>query len=621
VPTTETQATPHALWHITEGQRLYYVGAILAMGLSNLFMFGAPLVGKYAIDVVVNSDLGLGIAFLSWLANASGHGTMTTYLWLSAAATVALTGIGATCQFVRGRWAAMASEAIVRRVRNQLFDHLSYLPARFYDQMDTGDLVQRCSSDVETLRVFLAKDVVEIGRALLLIITVTPLLFWLDIQLAVVSLLLIPILMGFAYVFFSRLKALFLITEEADAAMTATLQENLTGIRVVRAFARQDYEIEKFAAKNQTFRTHQYRMTSLMGWYWGVSEALAMLQIGLVLFAGAQWVGHGRITVGTLFACLTYLTMILWPLKGLGRVLTDAGKAVVALNRINEILHKQEERSAPHPPVQRLARRPVQRSEGRLDVEHVTFGYRPNHPVLHDISFSVAPGETLALVGPPGAGKSTIVRLLLRLYDYELGSIRIDGVELHTLDRQDIRQQFGVVLQDPFLYSRTIRENLLVGRLDAAPGDLDTAIRQAAIDTDIRLFPSGDDTLVGERGITLSGGQRQRLALARALLHDPAILVLDDALSAVDTGTEQRILQTLERRHGHQTTIIIAHRLSSVMHADRILVLDAGHIVQAGSHETLAKQPGPYRNLCQIQGDLDMEIDRDIQRFNLETIS
>jgi ATP-binding cassette subfamily B protein len=587
------------------------------MGLSNLFMFGAPLVGKYAIDVVSASDLALGIPMLVWLAKLSGYGAMRTYLWLSAAATVMLTAIGAVLQCLRGRWAAMASETVMRRLRNQLFQHLSYLPARFYDQADTGDLVQRCSSDVETLRVFLAKDVVDIGRALLLIITVAPVLFWLDGHLAMVSLALIPPLIVFAYLFFARLKAIFLITDEAEAAMTAVLQEHLTGVRVVRAFARQTYEAEKFAAKNATFRDHNHRMVRLMGLYWGVSDATAMLQLGLLLFVGAAWVGNGRLTVGTLFAFLTYLTMILWPLKALGRVLTDASKAVVALDRINDILLTQEERrSHPHP-----VRRPAQPSAGRLDVEHVSFGYAPPHPILHDISFSVAPGETLALVGPPGSGKSTIIRLLLRLYDYEQGSIRLDGLELRTLDRQYVRQQFGAVLQEPFLYAKTIRENLLVGRLDATCSDLDQAVQHAAIDTDIQSFPAGAETLVGERGVTLSGGQRQRLALARALLHDPAILVLDDALSAVDTVTEQRILHALEQRRGRQTTILIAHRLSSVMHADRILVLDAGRVVQSGSHETLAEQLGPYRKLCQIQRHLDTEITRDLQCFNLETIS
>ena len=348
--TPATPSTPRILWQVTEGQRRYYTVATLAMALSNLFMFGAPLIGKYAIDVVAAADLGLGLPALTWLAGRRGAGAMAAYLWYSAAAMIVLTAIGATLQFLRGRWAAMASEAIARRVRDQLFRHLAHLPARFYDHADTGDLVQRCSSDVETLRVFLAKDVAAMGRALLLIVTAAPILFWLDASLALTSLVLVPPLVVFAYVFFTRLQAMFRITDEAEAEMTAVLQENLTGIRAVRAFARQEFEIEKFAVKNDAFRHHNYRMIRLMGVYWGVSDASAMLQMGLLLFVGAIWVGQGRITVGTLFAFLTYLSMILWPLKELGRVLTDASKAVVALDRINEILREPEESRAPAAP-------------------------------------------------------------------------------------------------------------------------------------------------------------------------------------------------------------------------------------------------------------------------------
>jgi ATP-binding cassette subfamily B protein len=317
-----------------------------------------------------------------------------------------------------------------------------------------------------------------------------------------------------------------------------------------------------------------------------------MLQMGLLLFVGAAWVGDGRITVGTLFAFLTYLAMILWPLKALGRVLTDASKAVVALERINDILQEREEGSAHHYPV-----RPAAPSAGRLDVEHVSFGYAPHYPVLHDISFSVAPGETLALVGPPGSGKSTIIRLLLRLYDYDHGSIRMDGLELRTLDRQYVRQQFGAVLQDPFLYSKTIRENLLVGRLDATGTDLDDAVQRGAIDTDIQSFPAGAETLVGERGVTLSGGQRQRLALARALLHDPEVLLLDEPAESLDTVTADALTaDLLDVTHG-RTTLLVTHRLHGLEHLDEIIVLEDGHVTQRGTHDELISTPGYYRDL------------------------
>lgn len=387
--------------------------------------------------------------------------------------------------------------------------------------------------------------------------------------------------------------------------MTATLQENLTGIRVVRAFARQQFEIEKFGARNARFRDLNHRLMRIMGVYWASQDFLCFSQIGLVLGFGAYGIATGSVSAGTVFAFMTYVAVVIWPLRQMARVLSDSGKAVVSLGRVNEVLGAQPE-AAGHVP-------DVARASGRIEFQNVTFGYLPERDVLRNVSFTIAPGETLAIVGPPGCGKTTIVRLLLRLYDYTQGSIRLEGAELATLDRQYVRAQFGVVLQEPFLYSRTIGENLGVGRRNADHNHLIEATRAAAVHDAIAAFPAGYATMVGERGVTLSGGQRQRLALARALLRDPAILVLDDALSAVDTDTERRILDALSGRRGRATTIVIAHRLTSIRRADRILVLDAGRIVELGTHAELVRANGPYRRLCEIQGALEASIDNDLR--------
>jgi len=597
------------LWAITSGQRARYFGAIVAMAFANLCMFGAPLIAKYAIDVVVDKNVALGTPLLvapsQWLETTfASQNAFAWYLLLSSALAVAVTAIAGVFQYVRGRASAIASEAIVRRLRETLYRHLHDLRAGYYDDADTGDLVQRCSSDVETLRVFLSSDVVEIGRSILLILTVTPILFWMDATLAFWSLCLIPFIGLFAYIFFHKVQQVFQITDEAEAAMTGVLQENLTGIRVVRAFARQDYEIAKFAEKNRIHRDLNNRLITLMGRYWGTADFFSLMQIGLVLSAGAFAIIDGRISVGTLFAFLTYEGMVIWPVRQLGRVLTDSGKAVVSLGRTNEILNQAEETLEPTPS--------RGRADGDIRIEHLTFGYNAERPVIKDFSLHVRPGETVAFVGAPGSGKSTLIRLLLRLYPYGHGSIKLDGQEVSDVNRHWLRHQIGVVLQDPFLYSRTIAANLKVGRPDAPDAHLEQACVDAAIHDSIAELPERYDTLVGERGVTLSGGQRQRLALARALLKDPPVLVLDDSLSAVDTGTEALILNALRARRGRHTTLIVAHRLSSVVDADRIVVLEAGRAVQIGSHAELSTVDGPYRHLCQIQGSLDAEIRTDV---------
>ena len=593
------------LWKITAGERLRYLTAVFAMVLTNICMFGAPILGGGAIDVLNQQDLIYADAWLATLARwIAGDLTFTSYIWAAAVASIAITALGGVFLYVRGRLAAEASENIARRLREALYNRLHHVQSGFYDTADTGDLVQRCSSDVETLRVFLVSDVIEIGRAIMLIVCVVPILFSIHVELAFWSLCMIPFLIVGAYIFFSKVKDVFEMTDESEGAMTATLQENLTGIRVVRAFARQSHEIERFGARNADFRNKNFRLIQLMSAYWSISDFFSMSQLGIVLLAGGYFALAGTLTVGDLFIYMTCLSIVIWPVRQLGRVLTDTGKAVIALGRVNHILQAPEEATDFTPP--------TGRAKGIISARNLTYGYGDDEPVLRNLSVDIAQGETLAIVGPPGSGKTSFIRALLRLYPYSSGSLTLDGREISELDRFWLRAQIGVVLQDPFLYSRSIADNLAVGRPGAPHDDIVRACEEAAIHSSIDGFPGGFDEMVGERGVTLSGGQRQRLALARALLKDPPVLVLDDSLSAVDTGNEKLILDALQRRKGRQTTIIIAHRLSSVMHADRIMVLEDGKCVQMGSHTELATQPGNYQRLCEIQGALDEQILQDV---------
>lgn len=623
----------HNLWDLSRGHRLRYGSAILVMALGIALSFGLPLVTQAVIDGPLQRSVSweaphpsLELSPLAsfpgaddllpprtWLQDVGLAAELDTrdQIWLAGILILSLALLSGLCLYLRSRLSAVASEGIVRGIRDDLYAHLSNLPCSFYDRSDTGDLVQRCTSDVDTVRMFLSTQVVEIGRASLLVALAVPILFSLSAPLAWLSFALIPLIVLFAVIFFTRIKTLFERMDKAEGRMTTVLQENLTAIRVVRAFARQEFETRKFGERNGEFRDHHARFIRLLGVYWSSSDILCLSQIGLVLLGGAGMVSAGTLTVGTLTAFIEFQFLIIWPVRQLGRVLSESGKAVVSLRRLREVLDEEEEDHLE-------ARVGEDRAPltGAIEVQDLSFQFGSEAPTLCDISFRLEAGQTLALIGPPGSGKTTLVQLLLRLYDYQEGSIRMDGRELRELPRKHLRSQFGVVLQEPFLYSKSVKQNLQLGTHSASEDELYESTSAAAVHDSILEFKQGYETLVGERGVTLSGGQRQRIALARALLTDPAILVLDDALSAVDTETETRILAALEARRARRTSIIIAHRLSSVLHADLTLVLDKGRVVQAGKHEDLIAREGPYQRLWKIQGALEDEI-----RVDLESVS
>ena len=589
-----------SLWALTAGFRGPFGLAAWALLLASGALLLVPLLGTFAIDVALAGNLTPGTPVLRALAEGFAEQALLAYLMLSAGAIVLVTALAGLFHFLRGRWTALASEGLIRRLRLALHDQLEHLPAPWHDGMDTGDLVQRCSSDVETLRVFFSNDVLEIARAIALLLALLPLMFWRNPTLAALSLLLMPLVFTFAVLFFRRVKQVFTVTDEAEAAMTAALQENLTGIRVVRAFSRQPEERLRFAGFNATFRDHNRRLIDLMGVYWAISDLLCLSQLGIVLFAGAYQLQAGTLSVGELFAFLTWEGMVIFPLRQFGRILTDAGKASVALTRLRAILEAAPETEGQ---AEKAPRAPL-----ALRLDGLTFTYPgAAAPALQDLALSLAPGETLAILGAPGAGKSTLLRLLLRYYEAPAGAIAL-GLSPEALRPLEhwplgaLRSALAIVAQDPFLYGRSLEENLRVGAPNASEAALWIALEDAALADTVRALPAGLATALGERGVTLSGGQRQRLAIARALLRRPALLLLDDALSAVDVGTEAHILSALQKRKGESTVILTAHRLSTVRHADRIALLEDGQLVALGDHGTLLRTCAPYRALAQQQG-------------------
>ncbi|MDF1836672.1 MAG: ABC transporter ATP-binding protein [Planctomycetota bacterium] len=606
-----------------------YGFAIACMAIGIVLVFLVPQITKQVIDGFVEGADG-SYTFLTpgWLDRLVGgvglESGLISALLVAGSLILGLTALAGTFQYLRGRLAAQASEGILLRLRRTVYSRLMELPASFFDKSDTGDLVQRCTSDVETVRLFMAAQVVELGRSALLVACATPMLFYLDTRLAWVTLCLLPIIVGYSLIFFRRITRIFKDVDEAEGRMTTAIQENLTGIRVVRSFGRQDFETEKFAGANTDHRGKTLELMNILAVFWSVSDLLCMAQAGLVLFFGGYWALTGDITLGTMVAFTQYASLIIWPVRQMGRTLIDAGKARVALKRLREILlhplENEDDTHKPHPGA----------LKGAIRVQDLGFSFKRatedetslgdgnkaatrakddvDRPILSDLSFEVPAGSTLALLGPPGSGKSVLIQLLLRLYDYEgeggEGSIQLDGMDLKDLPRPFVRDQIGVVLQDPFLYAKTIESNLRVGRTSAEDDLVQAATRAAAIHDSIEGFDLGYQTMLGERGVTLSGGQKQRVAIARALLKDSPILILDDALSAVDTETEQHILKALQARRGRHTTIIVAHRLSSVAHADQILVMDSGRIKEQGSHSELLAKNGSYARLWSMQSTL-----------------
>lgn len=593
----ERGSAPHGrgtLWALTAGERLRYAAAIAAMGIGTVFLMLVPYVLQHALDVLTKHSEG-----------GATRDQLVRPLVLAAVAIVAFNVVHGLFTYVRGKWAAEASEGIVRRLRHELYSHLERLPSAYHDRADTGDLVQRCSSDVETVRVFLAAQVVEIARVSFFLAIATPLMLAQDVRMTAVSLAVVPVLLLFAVLFFRQVRKLFEQVDASEGRLTTLLQENLTGIRVVRAFGQQQFEIERFHERNGELRDLEFRLFIALSNYWTLSDLLVFLQLGLTLVGGGYFVLAGTMSVGTWVFFFWLVRTIIWPVRQIGRVLVDSGKASVAIDRIQAILGE---------PVESVEPAPARAVEGEIEIRELTFRYNDGPAVLDDLTLSIRRGETVALLGQPGAGKSTLVNLLVRLYDYAEGSIRIGGVELRELNRDAVRQAFGMVLQDPFLYSRSVRENVALGYSSAADHEVEASARAADIHENIMDFDEGYATRVGERGMTLSGGQRQRVAIARALLKDPTFLVLDDSLSAVDTKTESRILRALAARKGRQTTILITHRLSSARLADRIFVLEGGRLVQEGTHAELLAEEGMYRRLSEIQGALEAEIARDLRK-------
>ncbi|MCB2287793.1 ABC transporter ATP-binding protein [Clostridium algidicarnis] len=586
------------LLKLVKGNRLLYVAAIASIAISTFIAMLEPMVIKTTIDSIIgNTPLNASPFIEKIIGFFGGKGVLSRNLWICSLFLITLTVIRGVFLFLRGKLAAKAAENIAKNIRVKLYDHIQNLPYGYHVNSESGDLIQRCTSDVDTIRRFFAVQLVDIGRAVFIVTFALIMMLSLNKKMTVIAMVIVPFIFIFSYVFFKKIKHNFEKADAQEGVLTSVLQENLSGVRVVKAFGRQSFEIEKYEKQNRKYRDLNFNLVKLLSNYWSISDLLCMTQIGLVLIAGIYYANKGEISLGTLVVFNTYEGMLLWPVRQLGRILSDMGKMTVSLKRITNILEtpvEQEYGKSLKPDI-----------KGEVTFENVSFKYDKDTKILENLSFSVKKGETIAIVGPTGSGKSSLVHLLLRLYDYDSGSIKIDGIELKDIERKWVRNNIGIVLQEPFLYARTIKENIMISKLDSSDREIESAATSAAVHEVISSFEKGYDTVVGEKGVTLSGGQRQRVAIARTLIKNMPILIFDDSLSAVDAETDRVIREELKKKSKDNTTFIISHRISTVMDADKIIVLNQGKIEDMGNHKELISKDGIYKRIWDIQNSLD----------------
>ncbi len=574
-----------------KGNKRYFLLASIVMGLGTYFALLVPLVIKFTVDELLQnkvSDEMSGIADFF-----GGADYLRNNLWTMAVAVIVITLLRGICMYYRGKYCAVGSENIAKNLKDKIFNHLQRLSFEYHVKAQTGDLIQRSSSDVETVRRFFGTQMVEVLRAVFTVAISFVIMFSLNPKLTFVALIIVPVLMIFSGFFFKSVKEAFLQADRKEGELSTVLQENLSGVRVVRAFGRQRYEVDKFEQKNIDYRDLSRKLANQMAFFWSVSGLFSSLQVGAVLIYGVYLVNAGEISLGSLLVFNTYEVMLIWPIRHLGRILTDAGKMLVSVERIYEILDTPPEPDSEDAQTPDLA--------GDIVFENVSFEYEPGKPVLKNLNFTVKSGETIAILGATGCGKSTLVQLLIRLYDYTAGSVKINGTELKNIKKSWLREKIGLVLQEPFLFSKSISENIRMARETATVRDIDEATQTAAIYQTIQSFEHGYDTVLGEKGVTLSGGQKQRVAIARTLVKDSSILIFDDSLSAVDTQTDLQIRDALRNREKKNTTIIISQRITTIMEADRIFVMEGGRITHIGTHEELLGVEGLYQKIWNIQ--------------------
>jgi len=585
-----------------EDRKLSFTLCCTATLVNIAFSLLNPQIIRYTIDNVIGTEPLDAPGFVIRLINSlGGLGMLREHIWICALVIAAAALFAELFNLVRNYTSFEIGETVAWRLWNTLYAHIQKLPWNWHVSCQTGDIIQRSTSDVDNIRGFIQYNLSELLRTICVFSVAVIMMFSMDVFMSVVALSLVPVIFTFSFFYFKRVSKNFSRADIAEGKMQAAAQENYTGVRVVRAFGREAYEMNKFKERTHEHASIWIDIGKMLGLFWGAGDLLSGLQLALVVGAGVYRSVSGDLTPGTFLAFYAYCNWMIWPVRQLGRLLSDLSKTLVAANRIREVLAEEPETDGAD------ALRPEIKGEIRFN--NVTFAYNKNEPVLRDISFTLKPGETMAVLGATGSGKSSLVHLLSRLYDLKEGNgeITIDGIDIRKIDRAHLRRHIGLCLQEPFLFSKTIRENISASHKNITAEqaleieDIKSAAQTAMVHESIESFADGYDTIIGERGVTLSGGQKQRVAIARMLAGKAPVMIFDDSLSAVDTETDMRIRAALKSRVKDAATIIISHRISSLMQADKILVLRNGTVEDIGSHSELLNREGTYRRIFDMQ--------------------
>lgn len=588
------------VWHFLRGSLHFFVLSILAAFSVTLLEMILPQIYRAAVDSVIGSEPFSFPAIITRQIDAIGGAPyLRSHFYVIALVIIGIAAFAALCKYCTNVWNAKGSERLMQTMRDQLFAHIQQLPFAWHMKNQTGDIIQRCTSDVERVKIFVAEQMTSIIRIVILMVLSLCFMFSMDVRLSLVALVSIPIVIAYSAFFHSRIGRHFQECDENEGILSTIAQENLTGVRVVRAFGREKFERDRFEKQNAHYANLWVSLMKLMSAFWGAGDLISGLQVMLILVLGAVFCVQGSLTAGQFIAFMSYNSMLIWPVRQLGRVISEMSKAGVSVERILYIMNSPAEADKPGALTPDM--------NGDIVFDHVTFGYDEGVDVVKDVSFTVPSGTTFGILGATGSGKSTLMHLLNRLYELpaENGRITIGGVDIADMKAQWVRQNVGMVLQEPFLFSRTIGENIGITRRDMPMEDIRHAAGIACVDDAIMEFTNGYDTIVGERGVTLSGGQKQRTAIARMLTQKAPIMVFDDSLSAVDAETDANIRQALRQNLGDSTVILISHRITTLMQAENILVLDQGAVAEMGSHEELMARGGIYRKIYDLQFSLD----------------